>query len=278
MAEYNDVPTVVELDPWTITQWNRFIRDNFLASLPRGFTAKGDLMAGSGTANRGGILPVGSNDMVLSANSAEALGMKWQYDGVREIVTAKGDLVAGTGTAALARLGLPNTHTWTETWPEADSGEASGILLNSNPYALATVGVHAFVTKGSVAVVSYTAEVQDTHGIYTPGDGSTAYSHFDIPTGYGGYWLLTVSLTSNEYNNVAVGKYVELSVYINDVKWSTPAVQYYQESDTQWWMGELAGIDLLELDEGDEVYVGYATDTGVTYTPGDGMIALKRVG
>jgi hypothetical protein len=65
------------------------------------WAAKGDLIAG--TANdTAGILTVGTNDFVLTADSGQTTGMKWAAAGSGAMATdvlwdAKGDLAAGTG-------------------------------------------------------------------------------------------------------------------------------------------------------------------------------------
>jgi len=70
--------------------------------------AKGDIAAGTGldTADR---LAVGTNSQVLTADSAEATGMKWSTPSTvanDPVWDAKGDLVAGTAADASSRLAI----------------------------------------------------------------------------------------------------------------------------------------------------------------------------
>lgn len=74
--------------------------------------AKGDLAGGTG-ANAAARLPVGTNGQVLTADSAEATGMKWATPSVGggsvatdAIYDAKGDLPIGTGSNTSARLAV----------------------------------------------------------------------------------------------------------------------------------------------------------------------------
>lgn len=56
---------------------NTFWRDNMAAGVPDIFSAKGDLPVGLGV-DSVGVLPVGTNDQVLAADSSQATGLKWK--------------------------------------------------------------------------------------------------------------------------------------------------------------------------------------------------------
>lgn len=73
---YTAVPIVATGDLWTASNHNTYIRDNFAAGVPDIFSAKGDLAAAS-AADTAGRLAVGTNGNILVADSAQALGMKW---------------------------------------------------------------------------------------------------------------------------------------------------------------------------------------------------------
>ena len=105
--------------------------------------AKGDIAGGTGldTATR---LAVGTNSQVLTADSAEATGMKWstlESVATDPIWDAKGDLVGGTGADASARLEVGGNNSVLT----ADSTAATGMkwatvqpsdedLLGTYPY------------------------------------------------------------------------------------------------------------------------------------------------
>jgi hypothetical protein len=90
--------------------------------------AKGDLAVGTG-ANAAARLAAGTNGYVLSADSAEATGLKWIAAPTGgDVATdtlwdAKGDLVVGTGANAAARLPA-GTNGYVLS---ADSAEATGL-------------------------------------------------------------------------------------------------------------------------------------------------------
>ena len=72
--------------------------------------AKGDLIVGT-AADTVGRLGVGTNGQVLTADSAEASGLKWSTMDLsalvpRSIVDAKGDLIVATANDTVARLGV----------------------------------------------------------------------------------------------------------------------------------------------------------------------------
>jgi len=89
--------------------------------------AKGDIIAAT-AADTASRLAVGTNGHVLTADSAEATGLKWAAAGSGAVATdviwdAKGDLVGGTGANTASRLAIgSNTHVLT-----ADSATATGM-------------------------------------------------------------------------------------------------------------------------------------------------------
>jgi hypothetical protein len=66
--------------------------------------AKGDLLVGT-AANTIARLPAGTNGQVLSADSTQAAGVKWQ-DPTDSKIDAKGDLLVGTAADTLGKLGV----------------------------------------------------------------------------------------------------------------------------------------------------------------------------
>jgi hypothetical protein len=67
--------------------------------------AKGDLIAASAP-DAVARLPVGPNDQVLVADSAQALGVKWAIPALLALIDAAGDLLVGTADNVAARLGI----------------------------------------------------------------------------------------------------------------------------------------------------------------------------
>jgi len=93
-------------------------------TLALGTTAKGDLVAGSGTTTAA-ALTVGANNTVLQADSAQTTGLKYSTPAavVGNIVTAKGDLIAATASGTVSNLAV-GTNNQVLT---ADSTAATGI-------------------------------------------------------------------------------------------------------------------------------------------------------
>ena len=71
---YTAVPAQDTGDPWTSTKHNTYIVDNFSASIPGAYTAKGDLLAAS-AANAGTVVTVGTNYSYLMALASETGGI-----------------------------------------------------------------------------------------------------------------------------------------------------------------------------------------------------------
>jgi len=107
------------------------------------WNAKGDIAGGTGLGTATG-LAVGTNSQVLTADSAEATGMKWstlESVATDPIWDAKGDLVGGTGADASSRLAVGGNNSVLT----ADSTAATGMkwatvqpsdedLLGTYPY------------------------------------------------------------------------------------------------------------------------------------------------
>lgn len=96
------------------------------AILPTIVDAKGDLIAGT-AADTVARLPVGTDGQVLSADSAEATGLKWVAAGgggiPATIFDAKGDLIAASAADTAARLPVGTDGQVLQ----ADSAEATGL-------------------------------------------------------------------------------------------------------------------------------------------------------
>jgi len=98
------------------------------AITPLDVTAKGSILVGDGTTDPV-ALAVGTNDFVLTADSAQASGLKWAAAaGGGAVATdaiwdAKGDLAGGTGANTAAKL----TVGANDTFLVAASGEATGM-------------------------------------------------------------------------------------------------------------------------------------------------------
>lgn len=71
------------------------VRDNSFELAPNKIGTKGDLIVGS-AANSIGTVGVGSNNQLVLADSAQALGIKWALNPIDDKFVAKGDLFVGS--------------------------------------------------------------------------------------------------------------------------------------------------------------------------------------
>ena len=73
---YSSIPTFVTGQIWTAGNHNQYIRDNFAATLPDIFRAKGDILLSTGS-GAGSAFSVGSNDQFLISASYKNEGLSW---------------------------------------------------------------------------------------------------------------------------------------------------------------------------------------------------------
>jgi hypothetical protein len=133
------------------------------------WVAKGDTAAATGVA-AGVRIPVGTNNQVLTADSAEAAGVKWANvpTGTGSVATDaiwvnKGDTVAATATAAAVRVPVGAN----DTMLVADSAQAAGVKWTS---ALLPESVE--ITGGPLAL----------RGVITPAQITASQNDYN-PTG-----------------------------------------------------------------------------------------------
>lgn len=122
---YTAVPTQSAGGTWDYDDHNTYIRDNFAATTPDVFTAKGDLFIGTG-ADTGAVLSAGTNGYVHTADSTQTTGTKWA------------SLATGGGIAARYKVGATQTI-----------GSASTTIVQFNTAVYDTADPDAVTTGAS---------------------------------------------------------------------------------------------------------------------------------
>lgn len=121
-------------------------------------TTKGDLIVATG-ASTPARLGVGTNGYVLTADSAEASGIKWSGAAAtateisKSIVTTKGDIIAATGNATPVRIGV-GTNGYVLV---ADSGAAAGVAWSAQTASATEISKSIVTTKGDIIAATGSA-------------------------------------------------------------------------------------------------------------------------
>jgi hypothetical protein len=134
--------------------------------------AKGDVIGATG-ADTPARIPVGANGEVLTADNAQALGLKWAAPIVgipSSLIDSKGDLIAGSSNDTPARV-APGTDGQVLT---ADSTQATGVKWGA-PAAGTGISPAIVDAKGDVIVAS-APDVVARLGVGVNGDVLTADS------------------------------------------------------------------------------------------------------
>jgi hypothetical protein len=160
------------------------------------FTAKGDLLVGTGAGTLASV-GVGTNDFVLTADSAAASGVKWAAvpaDATKiplATVDAKGDLLVATANDTVGRLGVgTNTH-----FLVADSAETVGLKW-ANALTSTTLTTPA-ITQGTIteATINY-GQLKGACEIWNVvASAATGTVNIDLLTSSA--WLYTSNATAN---------------------------------------------------------------------------------
>jgi hypothetical protein len=188
-------------------------------SMATAITTKGDLVVGtgSGTFVREGV---GANNTVLTADSAQADGLKWAASATSTLTTT-GDTLYASGANTLARLGIGSTGNvltvagGVPTWAAPSGSSKNFTLLNSGGTAMSgssSTTISGISGKGSLMIAVKDAGINSSNGTVhfrINGDSGANYDWF------GGRYSWDTSYDQSNYSNFAATGDVYVPLYIN---------------------------------------------------------------
>jgi hypothetical protein len=262
---YTPVPTAYDGAPgWTARFVNTYIRDNFAAGIPDIFVAKGDI-AGATATNAAGRLAVGANNTLLTADSAQTTGLRWQVDPAIDAITAKGNILAGTAADTAQVVAIPtggyNTDFFNGNVLYADSAESAGVRWGY-PWAaaqmVATINQVVSQHTGSLKVSNF------NYLMYSLGQqASTANDRFTATTTAKYLVVAYVYIADNTDHNAGRGWI--LRVYKNGSAHQVlDANLYTADPGTREMAYILDGITVVNLSAGDYIELYLERDVGAT--------------
>ena len=239
-------------------------------------TTKGDLLAAT-AADTLARLAAGTDGQVLLADSAETPGLKWGIDPVKDLVTTKGDLLAATAADTLARLAAgtngyllvaDSTQTAGLAWSAGTSGSTFGRAKVSGAKSLAS---------GSTVIIDFDTEDYDPDGAITPG----ADWKYTVPTGKGGYFLVTAFVMIEASTAWTQGEIAVLHLYKNGSSAVNMNIATAQANASSAYAITLSGITLIQLAATDYIDIRVYQNSGSTLaTNSNGLnvhVAIARL-
>lgn len=212
---YSTLPSKADGDYFTLGMYNQ-VKDNFDASAPAVYLAKGDLYGGSGAA-AGARLAVGANDATLVADSSQATGLAWQIQpGARLSNSVDLD---------------PTPSSWVALTFDTEAYDTDGMhstVTNTNRLTVPSGGAGVYLL-GAAALIAAGGGGAYAHELRLQVDGSTVIAQ---ARGYDAGSNTTLLAVQTLYS-LAVGQYVEVQVNVGaDV--NVAAADYSPLFFAQW--------------------------------------------
>jgi hypothetical protein len=202
-------------------------------------TAKGDLIVATAS---GSVTnqSVGSNNQVLTADSAQSDGIKWA-NGSAATLTTTGDILYASSANTPARLGIGSTDQVLKV--------SGGVPVWGAAPAASFVGCSVYKVSGSqsvgagtAAAVTFNGENFDSDGFH---DNSTNNSRLTIPTGQGGKYIVSGRTIWYEYNKGKVASTIRKNG-------STALAYSVDYTATDYWETH-AIVSIVDLAAGDYI-------------------------
>jgi hypothetical protein len=208
---FTPVPTVAAGDLWTAAQHNTFIKNNFAAEPPAGFTAKSQLRVGSGSATTGVFTATNYPWGSIVADSAQALGIACYPYAPGAVIGAGSGTIADGGVNQVVSTFAANWYDWGgledagHTFMQIPPGYAGTYLISigglwaahATPLKWRQIGARCSVAGdflvGNVQAVDVVGTYQSTSALVNLVDGETvkfiAAQFSGAPLGISTCWL-----------------------------------------------------------------------------------------
>ena len=267
MAYTTPVPTKAVGNTWTAAEHNTYIRDNFAASVPDIFTAKGQLPVGTGADTMTTLSIVSTTGYILSVDTTvSTTNLKWIADPVKALVDAKGDLLVGSAADTLARVPVGAN----DTVFTADSTRATGVKWAVVAPAMAYARYKTNVTQSianatSIAIVQFHASDYDTDSAVTTGAAWKMTCNSTDP----GYYLVTAKVSARSTSVWGINEQMTLRLYKNGALETVLGSQFMHAAGT--YNVAVGGATVVSLAAADYI------DARV-YQDSDFALALQSTG
>jgi hypothetical protein len=193
---------------------------------------------------------------VLIADSGQSAGVKWGVDPTNDLVTTKGDLVVGTAADTLARLAVGSNNTILTADSAQTTGLAWGAALAGTTFARYTTATAQTMTDATATLVDFDTKDFDTDNAVTTG----ASWKYTVPTGKGGYYLVTALVTLQSSANWGVNESIVMYVYKGGSALITMAIRYMQAAGT--YIQAINGSAIISLTAGEYIDVRVKQSSG----------------
>jgi hypothetical protein len=260
---YTPVKTVQTGDSWTAKDVNAYVKDNFAASIPDLMTTKGDIIVATGI-DAGIRVGIGANDLRLTAEAAQASGVKWGK-GSADLITTKGDVLIGLSDQVISRLGVGAN----DAYLSARTAVTGGIEWVACAQAKAVSPNGSMTTDSSNDYIRYDIESWDTAGNQIINTDPWSYT-----TTKAGYYFISLwqGFAAQAW---VLNEFIKVRLFVNDVGAEYLAMKWIQAAGT--FVTAINGCTIHKCAANDVLKVAFISDNAATASINYGVTAYEGI-